>query len=70
MGNCLCKNSEEEQETTNELRDNVEAQNTIFPDNCNDNQSNEPFSFRFPTSENVDKLVLETLGVIGGLVDK
>ncbi|KAK0081567.1 hypothetical protein PV325_011932 [Microctonus aethiopoides] len=69
MGNCLCKNSEEEQETTNELRDNVEAQNTIFPDNCNDNQSNEPFSFRFPTSENVDKLVLETLGVIGELVD-
>ena len=70
MGNCLTKNNEEEQEATNESCNNVEVENTIFPDNCNDSQSRESFSFRFPTSENVDKLVLETLGVIGGLVDK
>ena len=72
MGNCLCKDSAVDGETYGE-HNHVQTENTIVPDFSEDNigagDTTNP-GFKFPTSANVDKLVLETLGVIGRLVDK
>lgn len=72
MGNCWCKNSTEDSEVYCD-NNHVVNDNTILSNNCNDNnglceinQSN----FKFPTSVDIDKYVLETLSVIGALVDK
>jgi hypothetical protein len=71
MGNCLGKNSNEESDQVpNNSTRATEA--TILSDNnveaiaANETSTN----YKFPTSANIDKLVLEILGVIGLLVDK
>ncbi|KAI4493323.1 hypothetical protein M0802_009491 [Mischocyttarus mexicanus] len=72
MGNCLCKDTPEDLETYNEHQNPTESQNTILPlPNASmvvhdDSTSS---TFKFPTSTAIDMLVLETLGVIGSLVD-
>ena len=69
MGNCLCKDGNEEpaQDSTNNGRTD-----TILLDNHLETTSaaETANSYKFPTSANIDKLVLEILGVIGLLVDK
>ncbi|KAF7988384.1 hypothetical protein HCN44_000957 [Aphidius gifuensis] len=70
MGNCWCKNSTEESEVYCD-NNHVVNDTTIIPNNYNDNSIcdvNQP-SFKFPTSVDIDKYVLETLSVIGALVD-
>lgn len=71
MGNCLCKDTPEELETYG--GNHGEAQNTILPEPSisivSSSDSASP-SFKFPTSANIDKLVLETLGSLDTLVDK
>lgn len=72
MGNCLCKDSIVEGETYCE-RNNVQEDDSVVPNTNEHNAADGDTSssgFKFPTSANVDKLVLETLGVIGRLVDK
>lgn len=72
MGNCLCKDTPEELETYGS-NNHAEAQNTILPEPTismvSSSDSASP-SFKFPTSANIDKLVLETLGSLDTLVDK
>lgn len=71
MGNCLCKDTPEELETCGG-NGHGEAQNTILPEPSisivSSSDSASP-SFKFPTSANIDKLVLETLGSLDTLVD-
>lgn len=71
MGNCLCKDSPELE--TYGSNSHAETQNTIIPEpNISivlPSDSASP-SFKFPTSANIDKLVLETLGSLDTLVDK
>ncbi|XP_011315069.1 RING finger and SPRY domain-containing protein 1 [Fopius arisanus] len=71
MGNCLCKDSADEPEVDCD-GNHVEVENTVISDNhCHGSLggSDDPPCYKFPTSSNIDKLVLETLGVIGALVD-
>lgn len=71
MGNCLCKDTPEELEPYGS--DNrVETQNTIIPESSISmvSSSGSAYPFKFPTSANIDKLVLETLGSLDTLVDK
>lgn len=71
MGNCLCKDSADELEACNDNERNNEA-----PDSqAVSNHSTETIGFnssifKLPTSNNVDKLILETLGIIGTMIDK
>lgn len=72
MGNCLCKDTPEELEVYNG-QNHAETENTILPESSVGTVASGDMStttFKFPTSANIDKLVLETLGVIGSLVDK
>lgn len=72
MGNCLCKDIPEELEV-HHGHNHANIENTILPEsNVGTVASNDMniTTFKFPTSANIDKLVLETLGVIGSLVDK
>lgn len=70
MGNCLCKNKNGESQN-NASNGTVGQGDTIFHDNMDTTIPYEtPPSYKFPTSTNIDKLVLEILGVIGMLVDK
>lgn len=71
MGNCLCKDIPEELEV-HHGHNHANTENTILPEsNVGTIASNDMniTTFKFPTSANIDKLVLETLGVIGSLVD-
>lgn len=70
MGNCLCKDGNEESEHASNNSRAMGA--TILLDNHVETiAANEaPTNYKFPTSANIDKLVLEILGVIGLLVDK
>lgn len=72
MGNCLCKDTPEELETYGS-NNHAETQNTILPEPgismVSSSDSASP-SYKFPTSANIDKLVLETLGSLDTLVDK
>lgn len=73
MGNCLCKDTPEDLETYNGHQNHAESENTILPQaNVSTVVSGDTASptFKFPTSTAIDMLVLETLGVIGSLVDK
>lgn len=72
MGNCLCKDSPDDHEpyTSN---NHATSANTILPNSNVDlisSSDEDSTGFKFPTSVMIDKLVLETLGVIGLLVDK
>ncbi|XP_046606645.1 RING finger and SPRY domain-containing protein 1-like [Neodiprion virginianus] len=73
MGNCLCKDTQDELEPYSNRNHNAQIGNTVIPI-ANDtvaagDAATASPTFRFPTSANVDRLVLETLGVIGTLVD-
>lgn len=79
MGNCLCKNGNDEDCDQNQTYTSSRASGaTILLDNHHAVEavaaaaaaSETPPNFKFPTSANIDKLVLEILGVIGLLVDK
>lgn len=66
MGACLCKDCPDDQDNgSNENNDE-----TTVPSNDSHAGGDSSPGFKFPTSANIDKLVLETLGVIGSLVDK
>lgn len=71
MGNCLCKDTNEESDQASNNNSRAVGA-TILLDNhvetITDNEA--PTNYKFPTSANIDKLVLEILGVIGLLVDK
>ncbi|KAL2725568.1 RING finger and SPRY domain-containing protein 1-like [Vespula squamosa] len=72
MGNCLCKDTPEDLETYNGHQNHAESENTILPQaNVSTVVSGDTTSpiFKFPRSLVIDILVLETLGVIGSLVD-
>ncbi|XP_058809374.1 RING finger and SPRY domain-containing protein 1-like [Phymastichus coffea] len=71
MGNCLCKDASNEESEQNETNNSTRAVGTtILMDNHVDVTTNETApSYKFPTSANIDRLVLEILGVIGLLVD-
>lgn len=71
MGNCLCKDTPEEHEVYSG-RNHADVENTLSELNVDTVASCDVTAtpFKFPTSSNIDKLVLETLGVIGSLVDK
>lgn len=72
MGNCVCKDGSADAETCSDQY-HAEGDNTIIPFPTvgailrRDAGSS---YFEFEHSANVDKLVLETLGVIASLVDK
>lgn len=70
MGNCLCKNGNEEPEqdpnSTRAMGTTILLDQHVETIAANETTTN----FKFPTSANIDKLVLEILGVIGLLVDK
>lgn len=66
MGACLCKDCPDGQENGNNENDEDTAVPSIDSHAAGDPSPD----FKFPTSANIDKLVLETLGVIGCLVDK
>ncbi|XP_043461440.1 RING finger and SPRY domain-containing protein 1-like [Leptopilina heterotoma] len=71
MGNCLCKDSSDDHQpyTSN---NHATSANTILPNSNVDlisSSDEDSTGFKFPTSVIIDKLVLETLGVIGLLVD-
>ncbi|XP_043286740.1 RING finger and SPRY domain-containing protein 1-like [Venturia canescens] len=71
MGNCLCKESPANGETYH-MHNNVQNVNTIVPEPTEDNNAASNAAncgFKFPTSSNIDKLVLELLQIIGRLVD-
>lgn len=71
MGNCLCKDTPELE--IYDGHNHAETENTILPESSVGTVASSDVStttFKFPTSANIDKLVLETLGVIGSLVDK
>ena len=72
MGNCLCKDSPDDLQPYSN-HNHANSDNTVLSDSSIDLVSAGDTSssgFKFPTSANIDKLVLETLGVIGSLVDK
>jgi hypothetical protein len=72
MGNCLCKDTPEELEAYGS-NNRAETQNTIIPEpniSMVPSSGSASPSFKFPTSANIDKLVLETLGSLDTLVDK
>lgn len=72
MGNCLGKDGPTDGETY-QPHNNIQNINTIVPPPADENNlpgNATNCGFNFPTSSNVDKLVLETLQVIGRLVDK
>lgn len=70
MGNCLCKDSNDE--TSTQDQDNVSRTvgATILLDDHVENNQVEATNYKFPTSTKIDELVLEILNVIGLLVDK
>ncbi|XP_076649394.1 RING finger and SPRY domain-containing protein 1 [Halictus rubicundus] len=71
MGNCLGKDTPEVNEVFNG-QNHAEAESTVFSEsNVGTAASGSVTSaaFNFPNSANIDKLVLETLAVIGSLVD-
>lgn len=70
MGNCLCKDGNEE--TEHDPDNSTRAMGaTILSDNHVETIAvTETTNYKFPTSTNIDKLVLEILEVIGLLVDK
>ncbi|XP_066603456.1 RING finger and SPRY domain-containing protein 1-like [Prorops nasuta] len=70
MGNCCCKDTLEGIGTYDD-QNVTESGTSAFDTNAGTVESGDSPapSFKFPTSANVDKLVLETLGVIGSLVD-
>lgn len=68
MGNCLCKDTPE-----GHGQNHAGTENTISPESIVDTVASGDITnttFMFPSSAHIDKLVLETLGVIGSLVDK
>ncbi|KZC08409.1 PREDICTED: RING finger and SPRY domain-containing protein 1-like [Dufourea novaeangliae] len=70
MGNCLCKDTPEEHEVYNG-QNHAEAENTVLSEfniGTSASSSVTTVHFNFPNSAYIDKLVLETLGVIGSLV--
>lgn len=73
MGNCLCKDRLEEVEKIHRGQNHAGTENTVLPESSVDTVASGDVTstpFKFSTSANIDKLVLETLGVIGSLVDK
>lgn len=71
MGNCLCKNGNEESEQDPDNSTRAMGGTILLDNNVETIAANETTTnYKFPTSANIDKLVLEILGVIGLLVDK
>ncbi|XP_053994737.1 RING finger and SPRY domain-containing protein 1-like [Hylaeus anthracinus] len=71
MGNCLGKDTPEEHEAYSR-HNRAYAQNTVLSESSIGTVSSSDMTatpFKFPTSFNIDKLVLETLGILGSLVD-
>ncbi|XP_015606939.1 RING finger and SPRY domain-containing protein 1 [Cephus cinctus] len=71
MGNCLCKDTSEDDDAYRS-HNHAQSGNTVLPVSNVDAIAagdGSPPSLRFPISGLVDRLVLETLGVIGTLVD-
>ncbi|KOX73499.1 RING finger and SPRY domain-containing protein 1 [Melipona quadrifasciata] len=71
MGNCFCKDTQVELDIYNG-HNYAQTENTILPESSVGTVASGDMStttFKFPTSANIDKLVLETLAVIGSLVD-
>ncbi|XP_023245469.1 RING finger and SPRY domain-containing protein 1-like isoform X2 [Copidosoma floridanum] len=68
MGNCLCKDGNEETTTQDPQDVSRAAGATILLDNYMDTEV-EATNYKFPTSSKIDELVLEILSVIGLLVD-
>lgn len=72
MGNCLCKDTPEELEVYNG-QNHAQVENTVLPESSIGTVASDDVTvtgFKFPNSANIDKLVLETLGIVGSLVDK
>lgn len=72
MGNCCCKDTLEELDIYGG-QNHADAENTVLPESsvgtvASGDVSSTPF--KFPTSAIIDKLVLETLSVVGCVVDK
>lgn len=70
MGNCLCKDSPEELEACNDERNNEVPDSTAVSNHSTETIGFNSTIFKLPTSNNVDKLILETLGIIGTMIDK
>ncbi|XP_076385864.1 RING finger and SPRY domain-containing protein 1 isoform X2 [Megachile rotundata] len=71
MGNCLCKDTPEDLDVYSG-QNHAEIENTVLPESSVGTAASGDVTstpFKFPTSANIDKLVLESLGVIGSLVD-
>ncbi|XP_063986864.1 RING finger and SPRY domain-containing protein 1-like [Diachasmimorpha longicaudata] len=72
MGNCLCKDSADEPQVDC-IRNHVEVETAVVPGNHCRPGSVEGTDltpcFKLPTSSNIDRLVWEVLGFVGGLVD-
>ena len=71
MGNCLCKDTPEELDIYGG-QNHADAENTVLPESsvgtvASGDVTSTPF--KFPTSAIIDKLVLETLSVVGCVVD-
>ncbi|OXU25388.1 hypothetical protein TSAR_000474 [Trichomalopsis sarcophagae] len=70
MGNCLCKNGNEECEQDPNYDTRAMGATILLDNHVETIATNESTTnYKFPTSANIDKLVLEILGVIGLLVD-
>ncbi|XP_043248420.1 RING finger and SPRY domain-containing protein 1-like [Colletes gigas] len=67
MGNCLCKETPEEHEVYSGHND-ANAENSVLSESSASNDVTAT-TFKFPTSSNIDKLVLETIEVIDFFVD-
>ncbi|XP_076244487.1 RING finger and SPRY domain-containing protein 1 [Calliopsis andreniformis] len=71
MGCCLCKDTLEELQAYNG-QNHAEVENTVLPESSVGTVASDNVTCRglkFPSSANIDKLVLETLSVVGSLVD-
>lgn len=70
MGACLCKDGTNESDQTPATATNGLGTTILLDNHSETIAANEATNYKFPTSANIDKLVLEILGVIGLLVDK